>query len=143
MIYRQQSDSSRDILVTASNGRVFGLARKTGEVRWENELVDSGWNDVFLAMRHDTLMASSTEAFVYRIDYKTGATVWRVETKASGQAQIVIESDCITVAKGGYLECFDLEGHRLWRRAYPNKWSGALAFGYSGNILQAGENSPL
>lgn len=135
-------EADRSILVVGLRGRVLGLDRKTGELRWENTLgLDIGqgsYREVCLGMRYGALIVSGFTNSIYRIDYQSGETLWKAFTTANGPATIVIESDCVVVAKDGYLDCFDLDGAKLWKQPLSGKGTGGVALGFPGNVEQAG-----
>ena len=141
MVYRDPIDPDRAILVVGINGMVYGLDRVTGATRWSNVLSYGGHGEVFVAWRHDVLVVSADANQVYRLDPLTGDTRWRAPTSGEGRATIVIEPDCIVVGKGSRIDCFDLDGHRLWSRAVSGGGKGhwRAALGFPGNVAQADE----
>ncbi len=131
----------RSILVVGLRGRILGLDRSTGVLRWENKLgLDVGkgaYREVALEMRYGAVIVSGFTNTIYRIDYQSGNTLWKAYTSASGPATIVIEADCVIVAKDGYLDCFSLDGESLWKQPLSGKGHGSVALGFPGNVQQA------
>lgn len=140
MAYREQElppEADRSILLVGLNGVVVGLDRETGTKRWENQLPGGGTGTVFIAQRYGLLIVSASRERVYRLDYRTGKTVWTKNTSSAGRATIVVESDLIVVAKGGYVDAFDHDGAALWRQPLRGKGLGRVALGFPGNLAQA------
>lgn len=138
--YREQvagTEADRSVVVVALSGRVLGLERTTGQIRWENTLPGGGYGEVYLAFRYGVLVVSATRDAVYRLDYLTGQTLWAAETSRSGRASILVEPDLIFVGKGGYVDAFDHHGRRYWTQPLEGRGTGGLALALPGNIAQA------
>lgn len=127
----------RSILVVGLNGKVYGIDRATGELRWRNDLKGGGFGEVFLAVDYGVIVASAGGAMMYCLDYLTGQERWRAATQASGRATILIEPDHIVCAKGGYVDAYTVEGRRLWSQPLSGAGVGRVALGYPGNVVQA------
>jgi hypothetical protein len=140
MTYREQEippEADRSVLVVGLNGKVFGIHRDTGELVWTNKMPGGGMEEVFIALRYGVLVVSASGKRIFRLDYYTGKTLWEVTTTASGRATIVVEHDCIVVAKGGYIDCFEHEGKRRWKQPLKGMGLGRVAMGFPGNVAQA------
>jgi outer membrane protein assembly factor BamB len=143
MPYREQemlAETDRSIPVVATNGKVRGLDRTSGAIRWSNDLTGGGIGSVFVAFRFGVLAVSALGAKVFRLDYATGATLWEAETSGGGgRAAIVIEPDLMFVAKAGQVDAFDHDGIRLWTQPLRGLGLSGVALGFSGNLAQADE----
>jgi outer membrane protein assembly factor BamB len=139
MIYRDSDlppDVDRSIVIACITGWVHGLDRETGDIRWARELDDRG--TVHVAFRYGVLACSAEAAKISRLDYLSGEPLWLATTTGAGPATIVIEQDCIVCAKGGWVDCFDHDGRRIWAR-HINKGRGAggVTLALPGNVAQA------
>lgn len=130
-------EPDRSILVVGMSGKVFGLDRTTGEVRWNNDLRGGGFGEVFLAVGYGVVIASAFGKAIFCLDYLTGETRWSDTTQTSGRATIVIEPDQIVCAKDGYVDCFAPDGRKLWQQPLKGQGVGRMALGYPGNVAQA------
>jgi outer membrane protein assembly factor BamB len=131
----------RSLLVVGLNGHLLGINRELGAVAWTNKLPGGGHGALFLAMRYGVLVASAHGSSIFRVDYRFGHTLWRAETTSAGRATILIEPDCIVVAKSGYLDCFTHDGEKLWSQPFTGLGVGAVAMGFPGNVVQADEDT--
>jgi outer membrane protein assembly factor BamB len=140
MTYREAAvapEPDRSILVVALSGRLIGIDRETGDVRWENEMVGGGRGEVFIAIGYGVVIASAYGAKIFCVDYLTGATRWEQSTHSSGRASIIIEPDRIVCAKAGYLDCYAPDGKFLWQQPLRGQGMGRVALGFPGNVAQA------
>lgn len=136
-MYRQQPpppEVDRSLLIVGLAGRVIALERASGHLRWRNDLLGGGGGDVKVAIRYGALIVSALGAVVYRLDYQSGRTLWQSQTRATGPTTLLIESDGITVAKAGYVECFAHDGKRLWQQPLSGLGTGTTSLGYPGNV---------
>jgi outer membrane protein assembly factor BamB len=143
-VYREAPvlpELDRSVLVVGLNGRVFGLERTSGAVRWVFQLDIGGLGsyEVFLAIRYGVVVASSWGDQIVVLDYQTGALRWAAKTTSPGRATILLETDVVICAKSGYLDCFDHYGQRLWSQPLTGYGGGGTALGFPGNIAQADE----
>jgi outer membrane protein assembly factor BamB len=132
-------EEDRSILVVTLNGKVFGVDRQTGALRWKQATSQwgGGRGEVFLAMAHGLVIASSYEDVIVSLDYATGAIKWSARTQNPGRATILIERDVIICAKAGYLDCFSHGGKKLWTQPLTGFGEGRVALGFPGNVAQA------
>ena len=140
MAYREAEaliETDRSILVVGLAGKVVGVDRATGQLRWVNDLPGGGHGSVFIACRHGALVVSALGKAVYRLDYLTGETLWMAETSERGRATIVIEPDVIVVAKAGYIDGFDHAGQRVWTQTLEGMGIARVALAFPGNIAQS------
>lgn len=145
MPYREHemlAETDRSILVVATVGKVRGIDRQSGAIRWSNDLPGGGIGGVYVAFRFGVLAVSALGAKVFRLDYATGATLWEAETSGgAGRATIVIEPDLLFVAKAGQVDAFDHDGVRLWTQSLRGLGLSGIAMGFSGNVAQSDETT--
>lgn len=128
----------RSVLVVGLRGRVIGLDRMTGVVRWESAKEADG--EVFLALGYGVVIAATSfNKVLVCLDYLTGERRWQVETTGRGRATILLEPDQIVCVRSGYLDCFLPDGRRLWSQPLQGRGEGRAALGYPGNVAQADE----
>ncbi|MGE5185663.1 MAG: PQQ-binding-like beta-propeller repeat protein [Acidobacteriota bacterium] len=132
-----QPQPDRSVLVVGLSGHVYAIDRATGELRWHNDLSGGGLGHVAIAVGYGVVIASAGGAAVFCIDYLGGETRWQQPTHGRGRATILIEADQIVVAKGGHVDCFSPEGHRLWGQPLRGAGMGRAALGYPGNVVQS------
>ena len=140
MAYREGEaliEADRSVLVVGVAGKVVGLERYTGQLRWRNDLPGGGMGEVFIAFRYGALIVSAGGDAIFRLDYATGATLWQGRTQSVGRATIVIEPDVIVVAKSGYIDAFGHDGRHFWTQPLSGMGVGATALGFPGNVAQA------
>jgi outer membrane protein assembly factor BamB len=128
----------RSILVVALHGRVHGIDRDTGEIRWLNDL--GGWHStghVSLAVGYGVVVAAAETGGIHCLEYLTGKTRWQEETQASGRATVLIEPDHIVCVKAGYVDAYTPSGKRIWQQPLRGAGTGTAAVGYPGNVVQA------
>jgi hypothetical protein len=132
-------ESDRSILVLGVSGACLGLSRATGEVTWRNILSRGGGGEVSVAFRFGVVAVSAAGHALFRLDYRTGDTLWQAETSGGGRATIVVEPELIVVAKGGYVDAFGHDGSRHWRQPLKGIGEGRMALAFPGNVAQPDE----
>ncbi len=130
-------ESDRSLLVIGINGNLYAVDRTTGEPRWHNDLPGGRYGVVALAIGHGVVIASADGAQIFCLDYATGHTRWTQPTQARGRATLVMEADHVVCAKSGYLDCFALDGKKLWSQPLKGAGQDQIALGYPGNVVQA------
>ncbi len=125
------------VLIVALGGSVCGVDPKTGEWLWKNALPGGGFGEVAISVQEGYVIASANGPVVYCLDSKSGEELWRAATEKPGRATILVQEGRVFVAKTSVVECFDLDGHRLWSQLLPGMGSGRLALGFPGNVVQA------
>lgn len=124
-------------LIVALGGSVCGIDPKTGAWLWKNALPGGGFGEVAISVHEGYVIASAAGPVVYCIDSRNGNELWRAETEKSGRATILLHDERIYVAKNGVVDCFNIDGMRLWSQTLPGMGSGRLALGFPGNVVQA------
>jgi outer membrane protein assembly factor BamB len=124
-------------LIVALGGSVCGLDPKTGAWLWKNALPGGGFGEVAISVHEGFVIASASGPVVYCLDSSTGAELWRAATEKTGRATILVEDGRVYVAKTGVVDCYDINGTRLWSQTLPGMGSGRLALGFPGNVVQA------
>jgi outer membrane protein assembly factor BamB len=136
MAFRTDPEPSRDILVAAFNGRVFGIDRGSGTIRWEVEL--SGGAHVELAIDQGTVIAASHTELAF-VDHATGRVLKRVEIAGDwpNRPTMLVHGSHVYVARGGELICYSREGEMLWLQPFKGKGVGSVALALSGFVRQS------
>jgi outer membrane protein assembly factor BamB len=128
----------RSILIVALHGRVHGIDRATGELRWKNDL--EGWSSVghvAIAIGYGVVVAAADTGGIHCLDYVTGESRWQKTTTSSGRASVLIEPDQIVCAKAGYVDAYAPDGKLLWQQPLKGAGTGTASVGYPGNVVQA------
>ena len=81
------------------------------------------------------IWAGGPRVFCFR--YPTGELVWTKNSSAGGRASMVVEGDLLLVAKGGKIDCYQLDGKWLWTQLLEGHGRGAIAMGVPGTWAQA------
>jgi outer membrane protein assembly factor BamB len=129
--------ANHPVLVIGIHGQVLGVDAASGEIRWQDGLKGGGYGEVALAISETHVVASALHGKVFCFRYPTGEPLWEASTSAMGRATIVIEGELVFVAKNGEVDCFSLDGRRLWSQPLKGKSVGRIALGFPGNVVQA------
>jgi outer membrane protein assembly factor BamB len=124
------------LLLVALGGKLVAIDHSSGTIRWEDGLSGGGYGEVALAAGQGRVFASAQSAKVFCFRYATGEQMWTAKTSSMGRASIVIEGDKVFVSKGGEVDCFSLDGTKLWSQGLKGKGIGTAAIGFPGNIVQ-------
>lgn len=142
-MYRASAAEDRSVLVTAFKGRVFGLDRATGQVRWEVSLLlqASGWgveDETEIWIGGDVVIACSTRSLAF-ISYPDGRLLASKPIPGSYPARptMLVDGEHVYVGRGGELSCFTTRGDLVWFQPFQGKGLGSLAIGLPGNVRQA------
>ena len=125
------------VLIVALGGSVCGVDPKSGAWLWKNALPNGGFGEVAISVHEGFVLASANGPLVYCLDSKTGTEIWRAPTEHPGRASILLQDDRIYVAKNGVVDCFNIDGIKLWSQQLPGLGSERLALGFPGNVVQA------
>jgi len=126
------------LLVIAAAGHVVGIDALSGKERWRRPV---GNGPVAIVVRGNRIYASSKATTIHCFDYPSGEQRWSWQTSGHGRAAMVIEGEHLYLAKGGEVECFTLDGHRLWSAPAKLGLGGAAGIGFPGNVMQADEDT--
>lgn len=142
-MYRESAAEDRSILVTAFKGRVFGLDRTTGQLRWEVSLVvqAGGWmveDETEIWITGGVVIAASTSRLAF-IAYADGRVLASKEIPGSypSRPTMLVDGQHIYIGRGGELSCFTTRGDLVWFQPFQGKGLGSLAIGLPGNVRQA------
>lgn len=138
MSYRNETDES--IVVVGMGGRLLGLDRDTGAIRWENGLEGGGHGKVFIAIvalpKGQHVLAASKGRRLFCVRYDDGETVWATPTRAGGKPTILVEHDRIFVSQGGHVTAFAYDGTELWTQPLRGRGIEVAALGVPGKVVQ-------
>lgn len=124
------------LLLVALGGKIAALDHSSGQIRWQDDMKGGGYGEVALAAAQGRVFTSAQSAKVFCYRYASGELLWSASTSSSGRATIVVEGDRVFVSKGGEVDCFSLDGSKLWTQRLPGKGVGTAAIGFPGNIVQ-------
>jgi outer membrane protein assembly factor BamB len=127
----------RSILIVGLAGRVYGIDRATGELRWTNVLGEQSLGYVTIAVAYGVVVASPETPGIYCIEYLTGALRWQQRTQASGRATLLVEPEQIVCAKSGYIDAYAPDGRVVWHQPMRGAGQASTSLGYPGNVAQA------
>jgi hypothetical protein len=136
-MYRTDASPDRTLLISAFLGKVFGVDRATGEIRWKAVLESHGC--VELAVGDGIVVALTSQKLAF-FDYATGRALRVVERKddaMSGRATMLFDSGQLLVAGYGAVACYTLQGDLVWKQPFVGESYGELAMGFPGNVRQA------
>ena len=135
-MYREDPAVDRSILVVAFARRVLGFDARTGTIRWELEIAQSGWA-IELAIHRGHVYACGGKQLSC-IDYATGRLVGEVQLPVTymGRPSMVVQDDLIYVAGEGEVICLDLAGRVLWHDPLKGRGVARMALGFPGNVRQ-------
>jgi len=124
----------RGPLVVSFNGRIFGLDRDTGAIRWERELEPGAQAIRFQVVEDRIYTATSVHALC--LDYQSGEEIWSVARRHYGTGMILVQGDRMFVATNGEVECISTDGELVWDNGFSGKGYGAIALGLPGVAVQ-------
>ena len=141
-MYRASSSEDRSILVSAFNGKVFGLDRATGQPRWSINLHAHG-GEVELAVQ-DGMVVACTPSLLTFIRYDNGQVVKQVPLVGAYPRRpiMMIDGRQIFVARNGEVACYTLGGDPLWVQPFDGMGMGSVALGFPGAVRQADDSGP-
>lgn len=128
---------TKSVVVIGISGKLIGVDAATGETRWENNMKGGGYGAVGLAITDDKIFASAASAMIFCLSYPDGEQLWTADTSASGRSSIVVEGDRVFVSKGGEIDCYTLDGKRVWSQALKGAGVGRTAIGVPHNVVQS------
>lgn len=134
-MYREVGEAS-PILVSAFNGRVFGLDPRSGAIVW-SVLVENGMT-VEIVIVQGTVIAATMHRLAF-IEYLSGRALGVVPLGAGYPARptMVVEGNRIFIGGSGEVSCYAATGQLLWSQKFPQQGIGAVALGVPGNVRQA------
>ena len=124
------------VVVMTVGGKVLGVDASSGELRWEHDLEGSSATSLQVTMSRVYVCSLTT---LVCLDYPSGAVRWK--EKLGGRATLILEGGRLYVATTyGELDCYSLDGLRLWHNPLKGKGRGSVAVGVPGNVTQADES---
>lgn len=106
-------------VVSSNNGRVYGIERSTGRVRWSHR--GPGPYESGVAIVEGVAVAASLTGEIVGLDAATGAVKWRASTGGSSVTeQITTDGRCAYVSVGTIL-CVDASGRVRWSHGGDSK----------------------
>jgi outer membrane protein assembly factor BamB len=127
------------VVVLAIESRVLGIEPGTGEVRWEHNLASLSSTPTALLITPNHVFAAANNK-LYCLEYPTGTLLWKAEVP-NGRAVLLLDGGRLFVStSSGKIECYTLDGQRLWQNPLKGKGTGAVAIGVPGNVMQADEH---
>ncbi|HEX7602207.1 MAG TPA: PQQ-binding-like beta-propeller repeat protein [Polyangiaceae bacterium] len=133
---RIMTDMPAPVLVSAFNGRVFGLDVETGATLWEQEIPSNGNGAIALQVTATAVYAAASGTLM-AFRYPTGEKLWSADTADYG-ATLLVEGDKILVgAAAGEIACFTTTGERLWNNGFKGKGQGPVALATPNGAVQA------
>jgi len=146
-MYRRDDEIERSVLVMASKGRVQGLDRASGEVRWEVVVTDQvdRYTNAFAV----ELLVTATRVYAASwmsndlvcVAYPSGQELGRVTLPLStrGRPVMVVDGDQLFVARNGQVAALTLDGQPQWTQTFGHEGQKMVptALGFPGNVRQA------
>jgi len=136
MTYREAAPGP--VLVSAFGGRVFGLEPATGQVLWEREVAVGTTLSLVV---EPTVVYVAGGGTLAAIGYPDGALRWSAPLTVGGRAALVHEAGRLYVGASGEVECFTVDGKRLWHNEFKGKGLATVALGFPDNVAQADLNT--
>ncbi len=135
-MYQQTADEDRSILVTAFNGKVFGVDRATGQVRWKFPGPKHG--EIELAVGSGVVVACAAKQLAF-IEYATGRPLRVVDLVGEFPTRTVmlIDGPHIFAARAGEISCYSTGGDWLWTQPLKGEGLGDMSLALPGNARQA------
>jgi hypothetical protein len=109
----------RDTIVTAAEGKLYGLRVVDGVIVWWNQLGPTEDTIFEVQIHEDRVYALTASGQIFCIDYATGRTRWAHPTEPGAEAALMIVAGLVFVAHGDTLDCFNTHGYRLWSQLVP------------------------
>jgi outer membrane protein assembly factor BamB len=128
-----------ELICAAFGGKMFGVDRDTGQIRWNVDF--SEWNSaiVELVLTPERAFAFSPHYFVI-VNRRTGEVIRKIHRKdeAVGQRPVVLhDRDRFFIGGMGAVACYSSDGEFLWQQPFKGKGYGEMALGVPGNVRQA------
>lgn len=125
-------------LVIGLNGKVAGIDRASGELKWDNGMKGGGGAEVTLAIGEGVVIASASSNKIFCLDYETGAERWTADHHNPARASIIIDAGMAYVAKQGVVIAYHIAtGEKAWTQHLKGFGFGKIAMGVPGNVQQA------
>jgi outer membrane protein assembly factor BamB len=137
MNYRSSAAGYSPLLIVTVEGKVAAIDMESGREVWRNSLSGAGMGVVEVWVEGATVLVAPVSNVIVALRYTTGEEIWRATTTGSGRASILVEGQRVIVARGGYVDCFDPNGQRLWSNELSGLGMGATGIALLGTSRQA------
>ncbi len=123
--------------MAAFGGKVFGVDRATGAVRWGAVIEDYG-GEVELAIESGVVVACTRKKLTF-LRYATGEVLRQVELLGDypRRPTMLLDQGQILVGRNGELACYSLAGDPVWQQPFQRQGLGSMAIGLPGQVRQA------
>ena len=128
--------AANDVLVTAFQGRVYGLESTTGAIRWEREVTPVK-DEVEIAIEDGVVIAACYSRVAF-IDLATGhehASIL-IPGEYSARCTMVVQGGHLYIGRRGTVSCMTLRGQPVWTQPFTDEGVGSVALGFAGNVRQ-------
>lgn len=128
-----------ELICVAFAGKLFGIDRDTGQLRWNVDFSEWSSPIVELQLAAERAFAFTTQHFLI-VNRRTGEVIKKVERKDETVGQrpmVLLDRDRFLIAAMGAVACYTVEGAFLWQQPFKGKGFGDMAIGVPGNIRQA------
>jgi len=126
-------DPHAPLLVSAFNGYVVAIERRTGKLVWQQQHHEP-YTARLLFPPGRVLLGYHKELVC--LAYMTGQVLWRTDVPTSTNS-IVVDGDEIFFGAAGEVGCVDVNtGALLWHHPFPGMGATAVALGVPGNVAQ-------
>lgn len=127
-------------MVAAFGGKVFGVDRATGAVRWRVVVEEYG-AEVEIAIEAGVVVACSSSMLTF-VRYATGQVLRQVKLVGEYPRRpiMLVDQGQVLVARNGEVACYSLTGDPLWQQPFDRQGLGSVALGLPGLVRQADEN---
>ncbi len=124
-------------LIVGLEASIVALHPDTGLEMWRNNMQLGGHSFVALAVNDHSVFASANAKRIFCIDKQRGNTKWSQPTSGMGRATLIVSESAIFVSKGGFIDCFSLEGVLLWSKSLKKMGKKPASLAYGLQVSQA------
>lgn len=128
-----------ELVCVAFGGKLFGIERDTGAIRWSVDF--SEWNApiVELTLTAERALACSSH-YLLIANRRTGEVIRKVHRKdeaVGGRPVVLHDRDRLLIGAQGAVACYSTDGDLLWQQPFKGQGFGEMALGLPGNVRQA------
>jgi hypothetical protein len=139
-MYREHA-AGAPLWIVAFNGKVFGIERATGLIRWRAALQKG---PVELMIDQDLVVAVDYGTIAL-IDYMSGTVrklIQRGDVAKAMRAVILVDGPHLLIGGTGEIACYTRDGEFLWDQGFTGEGYGSVSIGVPGRVRQADMLSP-